>query len=157
MTTGKFTFIWSSFLFWDVTFASRSVNDVKVEQQPLWTYHWRKKNEKEQYQYYPYCLSGSEARLSAASSLPTNLCQHPVGTTESLLSCQRATKKPIPLLCKDIKLDLCITSPSRMRISCHGYLSFRDDDGAMKVINVRGWVWASEWERHRENEWWNWE
>lgn len=100
-----------------------------------------------QYSIYPYCLSGLEARLSAASSLPTNLCQHPVGMTESLPSCQRATKKPIPLLCKDIKLDLCITSPSRMRISCHGYLSFRDDDGAMKVINVRGWVWASERER----------
>ncbi len=31
----------------------------------------------------------------------------------------------------------------------HGYLRSRDEDGAMKVINARGCIWVSEWERER--------
>lgn len=83
---------------------------------------------------------------------PQTSAKHPVGTTEALTSCQRAAKKPIPLPCKDIKLDLCITSRSRMRISCHGYLSSRDEDGVMQVINVRGRVWVNERERGIERK-----
>lgn len=159
VTTGTFTLIWPSFLFWDVTFPWRSVNDVKVDQQSHVSSLGERKIKKNNTQksLYPYRLSGSEARLSVASSSPTNSANISSARLRHYRSFRGAAKKPIPLPRKDIKLDLCITSCSRMRISSLGYLSSRDEDGAMKVINVRGRDWESEWERDKEKEGWNWE